>query len=94
MKKCSKKIILLVAIINSTFNFTLVVSAHPIPERALNSATNEKLSISSNDIMNANGEIHLDADIIGWRYKSVNGQMYQRQYNYTKVKWIGEWELC
>lgn len=34
------------------------------------------------------------ADIIGWRYKAVDGKMYRRQYNYSKQQWIGEWELC
>lgn len=34
------------------------------------------------------------ADITGWRYKSENGKVYRRLYNYSKQKWIGEWELC
>ncbi|MTK08110.1 MAG: hypothetical protein F8N38_13630 [Hungatella sp.] len=34
------------------------------------------------------------SDIIGWRYKSVDGQVYRRQYNYSKEKWIGDWEAC
>lgn len=34
------------------------------------------------------------ADIKGCRYKAVDGKMYRRQYNYSKEKWIGEWELC
>lgn len=34
------------------------------------------------------------SDISRWRYKAVNGKMYPRQYNYSKQKWIGEWELC
>ncbi len=34
------------------------------------------------------------SDIIGWRYKSVDGHVYRRQYNYSKEKWIGEWESC
>ncbi|KAB1438029.1 hypothetical protein [Candidatus Galacturonibacter soehngenii] len=34
------------------------------------------------------------ADIVGWRYKAVDGKMYRRQYNYSKQQWIGEWELC
>ncbi|WP_394525487.1 hypothetical protein [Lacrimispora sp. JR3] len=33
-------------------------------------------------------------DILGWRYKAVDGKMYRRQYNYSKQKWVGEWELC
>lgn len=34
------------------------------------------------------------AQVIGWRYKSENGRVYRRQYNYSRRKWIGEWELC
>lgn len=34
------------------------------------------------------------ADIIGWRYKAVDGKMYRRLYNYSKQQWIGNWELC
>jgi len=34
------------------------------------------------------------SDIIGWRYKTEKGNMYRRQYNYSKQEWIGEWELC
>ncbi|NNJ33331.1 hypothetical protein [Lacrimispora defluvii] len=34
------------------------------------------------------------SDIIGWRYKSVDGHVYRRQYNYSKEKWIGDWEAC
>lgn len=34
------------------------------------------------------------ADVIGWRYKSENGKLYRRLYNYSQEKWIGEWELC
>lgn len=34
------------------------------------------------------------SDITGWRYKSENGQVYRRLYNYSTQEWIGEWELC
>lgn len=34
------------------------------------------------------------SDIIEWRYKEINGNVYRRQYNYTRQYWIGEWELC
>lgn len=33
------------------------------------------------------------ADIIEWRYKVENNKLYKRQYNYSKSKWIGDWEL-
>lgn len=34
------------------------------------------------------------ADIIDWRYKTVGNEVFRRKYNYSKRKWIGEWELC
>ncbi len=34
------------------------------------------------------------ADIIEWRYKSIDGKLYRRQYNYSKQVWIGQWEPC
>ncbi len=37
-------------------------------------------------------EINPRADIIGWRYKIINNYLYRRKYNYTKRKWIGNWE--
>lgn len=33
------------------------------------------------------------SDIIEWRYKTEGGKLYKRQYNYTKVKWVGDWQL-
>lgn len=34
------------------------------------------------------------ADIIEWRYKVMDGKLYQRQYNVSKQQWIGQWQLC
>ncbi len=34
-----------------------------------------------------------DADIIEWRYKSENGRLWARLYNYSQECWIGEWQL-
>jgi hypothetical protein len=28
---------------------------------------------------------------VGWKYKSVNGILYKRKYDYTLKKWIGKW---
>ena len=33
------------------------------------------------------------ADVIVWRYMIVDGKVYRRQYNSTKLEWIGHWEL-
>lgn len=37
--------------------------------------------------------VWLQSDIIEWRYKTENGKLYKRKYNYTKVKWVGNWQL-
>ena len=34
------------------------------------------------------------ADIIDWRYTIIDGYFYRRLYNYSKEKWVGEWEKC
>ena len=34
------------------------------------------------------------SDIIEYRYKVVDGDVYRRLYNYSKECWVGEWELC
>ena len=33
-------------------------------------------------------------DTIKWYYKLIDGKLYQRQFNHTTGKWLGEWELC
>lgn len=33
------------------------------------------------------------ADVIEWRYKTEGNKVYRREYNYSKRKWLGEWEL-
>lgn len=38
--------------------------------------------------------ISMRADIIDWRYKTVDGWIYRRLYNYSRGTWIGEWEAC
>ena len=32
-------------------------------------------------------------DAIVWKYKTVKGKLYMRQYNSTTKKWICEWRL-
>lgn len=31
---------------------------------------------------------------IQWIYKSKDGMIYRRKFNYTHDSWMGEWELC
>ncbi|KAB1435924.1 hypothetical protein [Candidatus Galacturonibacter soehngenii] len=94
MKKSSKGNIFLVGFICITLSFSFDVSAQSTPERALNSTIKEGFLIFPNDGIDTDNKIYPHAAIIGWRYKSVDGQMYRRQYNYSREKWIGEWELC
>lgn len=44
---------------------------------------------STNEYINEMGETR--ADIIEWRYKTENGKIYKRKYNYSKEKWVGNW---
>jgi hypothetical protein len=34
----------------------------------------------------------IQSDDIGWRYKTINGVLYKRLYNFSKKKWIGNWQ--
>ncbi len=34
------------------------------------------------------------ADITGWKYKTINGYLCKRLYNYTTGEWIGGWIRC
>lgn len=45
----------------------------------------------ADSIQNRVCKVQPRADIIGWRYKTENGKVYKRKYNYTKEKWIGSW---
>lgn len=38
-------------------------------------------------------QIEPRADIVGWKYKTMDGKLYKRLYNYTKEQWIGDWIL-
>ena len=37
------------------------------------------------------GQIEPRSDVIGWKYKNIDGKLYKRLYNYTKEQWIGDW---
>ena len=38
-------------------------------------------------------QIEPRSDVIGWKYKNIDGKLYKRLYNYTKEQWIGDWIL-
>lgn len=87
MKKKNKKIMLSLAVL------TVSILMLPIDASAQSQEAALPISITSLQISSLN-VVYPDANIIGWRYKSENGKMYRRQYNYSRQKWIGEWELC
>ena len=33
-------------------------------------------------------------DKIDWVYKSENGRVYRRLFNFSKNEWVGDWILC
>ena len=88
MKTKSKRIILsLTTLVLNLSVFTTISSAQV--------TTSQPLSINENFVENKTQESTITfAQIIGWRYNSENGKVYRRQYNYSRKKWIGEWELC
>lgn len=58
------------------------------------SDTSQPVSVSSVLMVKGSGIVTPQAQVIGWKYKSVDGDLYRRQYNYSTGEWIGEWELC
>lgn len=87
MKRKSEKKMLSLAVL------TVSILMLPIDASAQSQDVASPVSITSsqNSLLDA---YYPNANIIGWRYKSENGKMYRRQYNYSREKWIGEWELC
>lgn len=84
MKVKSKKILLSLAVL-SVSTMMLPIDAFAQSQAAESSMLTPEQSSEG---------YHLNAQIIEWRYKTVKGKMYRRQYNYSREKWIGEWELC
>ena len=68
--------------------FLLLLCMIPcLPADASPFETSVSVSDTDNDILS----IETRASDIGWRYKSVNGVLYKRKYEYTLRKWIGKW---
>lgn len=90
MKSISKNLVLLllVSAIISPILFTDVF-AHSAISAYTPTSTIENTVVNSEEYLAVPF-----ADIIGWRYKAVDGKMYRRLYNYSKQQWIGNWELC
>jgi len=87
MKVKGKKVILSLAVlVFSTFVLSIDAPAQTTGDKAV--------PIISYPQKNSGIIVYPDAHIIGWRYKSNGGKVYRRQYNYSRRKWIGEWERC
>ena len=41
----------------------------------------------------ASGHSTTRANDIGYVYKTINGKLYKRLYNFTEEEWIGDWIL-
>lgn len=64
------------------------------PQETAHAATNLTVSpviISDNLSETTPSEITPFGDRIVWKYKTINGVLYRRKYNYTKKEWIGDW---
>ncbi len=55
-------------------------------------ASAANLTLSFPEVQTQKYDISPLKDIIKWRYKSKNGKIYKRQYNYSKEKWVGKWQ--
>lgn len=40
------------------------------------------------------GSIQPRKDKIEWVYKTIDGHIYRRLYNYSKGEWVGDWIAC
>ncbi|MCI6044113.1 hypothetical protein MR857_12475 [bacterium] len=50
-------------------------------------------STVNDDNINCESSIEIRADKIDWQYKTVNGILYRRLYNYTTKKPVSDWEI-
>jgi hypothetical protein len=48
-------------------------------------------SVNGMEIDSLSYSIDVRSYVIGWKYKTWNGCLYKRQYNYSTKRWIGEW---
>ena len=51
-------------------------------------------STVNDDNINYESSIEIRADKIDWKYKTVNGILYRRLYNYTTKKPVSDWEIA
>lgn len=72
-----KKIVFLITLL-------CLFCSHP-----LNTLANDTIS----PIISTNSDASTFSDIVKWRYKTINGKLYKRLYNYSKGTWVGDWIL-
>lgn len=78
MKKATKKLTFL----------CLIAAALPLAATTFNATTTVAQADEISD------GISTRHDIIVWRYKTVKGIVYCRQYNKSTQKWIGHWQVA
>lgn len=84
----SKKTIVLLIVFGLSLSTLPVTASAQIKKQDLSS-----IGINSKEGAKVSNEYN-NAPAIRWRYKSEDGKVYRRQYNYSRQTWIGEWEEC
>lgn len=54
---------------------------------------NDNLNISQTSIHSSEERIDTYTDKLEWRYKMIDGKLYKRLYNTTKLQWETDWIL-
>ncbi|WP_314065976.1 hypothetical protein [uncultured Vagococcus sp.] len=49
------------------------------------------LAVEKGDKLEPNSPLIERAKIVEWRFKTVDGKVYKRLFDYTNQKWIGDW---
>jgi hypothetical protein len=79
------KKMLTISLVTTTISGSLAVQTYA--QSSLTSNNSVKL------LMSEDTTVSPLSDIIEWRYKEQNGKLYKRLFNYTKEKWVGDWQL-
>ncbi len=70
----------------------LTVSFMGMQVSATSITSNNISVVKHGDIESKNIEPRKDK--IDWVYKSEDGRVYRRLFNFSKNEWIGDWEVC
>lgn len=76
--------------------FAVVIISFPVHAAQSEAEIMDLNTTSAAEVISneAAGEIVPLADDIRWRYKTENGKVYKRLFNYTKQVWVGSWILA